>query len=106
MTRGPGFFISPEGEITLIETTHIRTVIKNPEAFGLSRDYVESKYMKHGEKTGLERNARDEILRRVLRNGCIRLRRHPNRCWSVQTGTVTDIKRKFINQWARKILVG
>jgi len=106
MIRGPGFFISPKGETTLIETTHIRTVIKNPDLFGLSRDYIESGYTKLGEKTGLEGKARDEILRRVLRNRWMRLRRHTNRYWSVQTGTVTDEKKRFIQMWAREILTG
>lgn len=106
MTRGPGFFISPKGEIIPVDTSHIRTVIKNPEVFGLSREYIESKYTKLGEKTGLEGKARDEILRRVLRNGWMRLRRHTNRYWSVQTGTVTDEKKRFIQMWAREILTG
>ena len=106
MKRGPGFFISPEGEVTLLETTHIRTITKNPELFGLSRSYIESKYMKHSEKTTIEGNAREEILRRVLRNGWIRLRRHTNRYWSVQTGTVTGEKKRLIQRWARKILAG
>lgn len=88
MTEGPGFFISPEGEVTLLKTTHIRAVIKSPEVFGLSRNYIESIYIKHGEKTAIEGKAREEILSRVLRNGWIRIRRHHNRYWSVQTGRV------------------
>jgi hypothetical protein len=106
MTRGPGFFISPKGEIISVETSHIRTVIKNPDLFGLSRDYIKSKYTKHGEKIGLEGSARTEILRRVLQNGWIRLRRHHNRHWSVQTGTVTEENMGFIQRWAREILYG
>ncbi len=106
MTRGPGFFISPEGEITMLKTTHIRTVTKNPELFGLSRNCIESIYIKHREKTAIEGKARDEILRRVLGNGWVRVRRHQNRNWSVQTGTVTDEKKRFIHQWAREILAG
>ncbi len=106
MTRGPGFFISPKGEIIPVDTSHIRTVIKNPEVFGLLRDYIESKYTKLGERTGLEGKARDEILRRVLRNGWMRLRRHTNRYWSVQTGAVTAEKKRFIQMWAREILSG
>ena len=106
MTRGPGFFISPKGEIIPVETSHIRTVIKNPGLFGLSRDYIESRYTKHGEKTGTEGKAREEILRRVLKHGWIRMRRHPNRYWSVQTGRVTDEKKRFIQRWAQEILNG
>ena len=106
MTRGQGFFISPKGKITLLKTTHIQAVIKNPEAFGLSGNYIKARYLKQGEKANLEGKARDKILRKVLRNGWIRVRRHQNRNWSVQTGTVTDIKRKFIHQWAREILSG
>ena len=90
----------------MLKTTHIRTVTKNPELFGLSRNYIESTYIKHGEKTAIEGKAREEILRRVLRNGWIRVRRHTNRYWSVQTSRVTDEKKRFIHQWAREILTG
>jgi len=106
MTRGPGFFISPRGEIIPVETSHIRTVIKTPDLFGVSIGYIKSKYTKLGEKTGLEGKARDEILRGVLRNGWIRLRRHTNRYWSVQTGTVTEERIGFVRRWAREILTG
>ena len=106
MTEGPGFFISPEGEVTLLKTTHFGTVTKNPELFGLSRNYIKARYLKQGEKANLEGKARDEILRRVLGNGWVRVRRHQNRNWSVQTGTVTDEKKRFIHQWAREILAG
>jgi len=34
----------------------------------------------------------------------MRLRRHTNRYWSVQTGRVTDEKKRFIEMWAREIL--
>ena len=106
MTRGPGFFISPKGGIIPVETSHIGTIIKNPDLFGLSRDYIKAMFKKHGEKTGTEGKAREEILRRVMRNGWIRLRRHTNKYWSVQTGTVTEENMGFIQNWARKILNG
>lgn len=106
MTRGPGFFISPKGEIIQIETTHIRTVRQDPELFGLSRPWIESTHKKHTEKSGLEGNAREEILRKVLKNGWVRLRRHTNRYWSVQTGTVTGETKSFIRRWAQEILRG
>ena len=106
MTRGPGFFISPKGKITLVETAHIQAVIKNPALFGLSRNYVESEYVNHGERTGLEGKARKEILRRVLGNDWIRLRRHTNSHWSVQTSRVTDEEKRFIHRWAQEILTG
>jgi hypothetical protein len=65
-----------------------------------------SAFKKHSEKTGTEGNAREQILRGVLRHGWIRLRRHANRYWSIQTGRVTDEKKSFIRRWARKILSG
>lgn len=106
MTRGPGFFISPKGGIIPVETSHIRTVIKTPGLFGLSSDYIESRHTEHGEKNGTEGKAREEILRRVMQNGWIRLRRHPNRYWSVQTEMVTEENIGIIQRWAREILNG
>jgi hypothetical protein len=106
MTRGPGFFISPRGEVIMVGTTHARTVMKDPEAFGLSRDAMGFRHMKNRRGSGFEGNPRGEILRAALRNGWIRLRRHTNRYWSVQTGTVTEERIGFVRRWAREILTG
>ena len=90
----------------MVGTTHARTVMKDPEAFGLSRDSMGSRHMKHKGKARLEGNPREKILRAALRNGWIRLRRHTNRYWSVQTGTVTEERIGFVRRWAREILTG
>jgi len=106
MTQGPGFFISPEGDRIPIASSHIRTVADDPDRFGVTTHDIESTYRKHGEKPGLEGRARDEILRKVMSTGWIRIRRYTNRYWSVQTGTVTGKTKNLITRWARDMLAG
>ena len=100
-----GFFISPEGKVIPVEK-HIKTVTQDPESFGLSTDYVDSVYERHRETRGLEGDAREKILREVMKRGWIRIRRYTNEYWSIQTGTMTDGKKGAIRQWAQQILDG
>ncbi len=56
-----GFFLSPDGLIITLEATHIATVIRQPQKFGLTRTAIDTCYRKHREPIGLEGDAREEI---------------------------------------------
>jgi hypothetical protein len=72
-----GFFIPVKG-------SHIATVVERPDAFGLTREQIDTVFRKHGETSYIEGKARLELLSRILADGWIRLRRGNNR-WSVQS---------------------
>jgi len=97
LLSGPGFWISPDGEIFRVETSHIAFVIKHPGRFNLSKASILKAYSKYGEPLGLEGNARTEIIKELVLQGWIRTRLYPNRCWSVTVfeldiGTIQQIK--------------
>ncbi len=71
-----GFFLSPDGVTITLEATHIATVIRQPEKFGLTRTAIDACYRKHREPIGLEGDAREEILLSVIRGGWTRVRNY------------------------------
>jgi hypothetical protein len=88
MTISVAFFLSPEGRVLHVPDTHIGTIIRDPEQFGLTMEEIEAAYLRHGERVGTEGEARQEILLKVIEKGWLRLRRYPNRGWSVTADTL------------------
>jgi hypothetical protein len=70
------FWISPEGAILPVPLSHIASVIRAPEVFGLTREYLEDAYRKHKEPLGLEGKARGEIIAGLICKGWIRIREY------------------------------
>ena len=68
------YWISPEGEILPVGTSHVREVIGNPGRFGITREQIEEAYKKYREPLGLEGRAREEIIRTIINKGWIRIR--------------------------------
>jgi hypothetical protein len=101
-----GMFISPEGQIRTVQTSHIDAVIKSPVTFGLTSEEIQKQYDKYSEPLGLEGKAREVLLRRIIKNGWIRLRRYPNRQWSITVNHYSDRNREFITDWAIRITKG
>ena len=83
-----GFFISPDGVLFPVETTHIKAVISHPDKFGMTRVAIKGIYRKYHEPLGLEGYAREEILSALIRQGWIRIR-HYQDYWSVQINKMT-----------------
>ena len=100
------FFISPTGELIWVEERHIRTVIRDPERFGLTGDEIAAVYKRHGERLGLEGNARKEILTSLIRKGWIRIRRYPDQCWVININGMQKGVRAMLCQSARHIHSG
>jgi hypothetical protein len=83
MSGSPAYWISPRGAILKSDITHIQAVLSNPEKFGYDMGYIRNVYDHYGEKFGIEGKAREEIITDLIRKGWIRMRRYPNRFWSV-----------------------
>lgn len=101
-----GLFISPRGEIFSVRDGHISTLIADPEKFGLTTEKIRNAYSRHGERIGIEGEARKELLLKVVQNGWIRLRRYPNHHWSATLSSLTPSVRKLMRDWAEKMLAG
>jgi hypothetical protein len=102
-----GFFISADGSLFEVEGgSHISTVIGNPSKFGVTLYQIKRVYDFFRETPGVEGLARRQILTLLIRQGCIRLRRYPNKGWSVNVPGLTPPVANVLQDWAVKFLTG
>jgi len=107
MTFSVAFFLSPSGDLVHVPQNHISTVIADPERFGLTKEEeIQNAYSRHGERIGVEGEARKELLLKVITQGWIRFRRYPNKYWSITAPSLTPAVRELVRQWAEKMLAG
>jgi hypothetical protein len=85
------YWISPEGEIFTVHTSHIDMVFDRPELFGLNLQFIHSVYDIYNEKYRSEGKGREEILIMLFRQGWIRVRRYlkPYR-WTINVNTIDE----------------
>jgi len=72
----------------------------------LTKEEIQTVYDRHGEQMGVEGEARKELLLRIIADGWIRLRRYPNRHWSITAPSLTPAVQEHLGDWAIGILVG
>ncbi|MBI5251792.1 MAG: hypothetical protein HY912_20050 [Desulfomonile tiedjei] len=106
MTISAAFFLSPNGHLVHVPQNHISTVIAEPENFGLTREEIEALYREYGERVGVEGKARREILLKIIADGWIRIRRYPNKYWSVTAASLIPLVQDRLREWAGKMLAG
>lgn len=100
-------WISPKGELVAdFNSNHIKMVISNPQKFGLTMEYIEDKHEKYNEPVGIEGKAREEIIRELVKKGWIRIRRYPNKFWSVTVQKMNKKVKDFLYDWSQKVLSG
>ena len=85
------YWISPDGEIFIVHTTHIDMIFDKPELFGLNLKFIQSVYNIYNEQYRHEGKAREEILIMLFRQGWIRVRRYlkPYR-WTININTIDE----------------
>jgi len=79
--RKEAYWITPDGKLIAVKTTHIDEVIITPEIFGLKIEDIKALYEKYAEPLGLEGKAREEIMKNLILQGWIRIRWKPKE-WS------------------------
>jgi hypothetical protein len=98
------FWISPDGLIFKVGTSHIAEIIRKPDIFGLNIKHIRQIYKEHGEPLGHEGKARNIIVREVISRGWIRLRRYPNKYWKVNLTNLSNQVYQTLNLWAKQML--
>ena len=94
------YWINPYGQILEMKTsTHITEVVKEPEKFGLTKEYIEKKYAEYGEPVGFEGKAREDIMRDVIKQGYIRIRAY-RAFWSVTIYKLDNKTKNSLGAWA------
>jgi hypothetical protein len=101
------FFLNPFGELIRVKgANHVSAIIQSPETFGLTREELEAIYNKYHEPLGQEGKAREEILTNLVRAGWMRMRRYPNKFWSINLFKLTVKAKDLLYDWANNILKG
>lgn len=107
MAKEEAYWISPRGQILPMskKDKHIAEIIKNPKAFGYTREELQDIYDKYGEKFGNEGKAREEIILSLIRKGWTRIRKYirPDR-WTVNVVKLTSKVKDILQFWADKML--
>ncbi len=99
------FWISPDGRLKPVIDNHIGLVIRDPDSFGLTMDYVEAEYSKENEQIGIEGRARRRIILELVRRGWIRVRGFPRTgSWTVNVRCLGEVEHRNLSGWAVKMI--
>jgi hypothetical protein len=94
------YWISPTGEVVSNFTTHMDFMFKNPQKFDMTRQEILDAHELHGEKVGAEGRAREDLLKKAMMNGWIRIRKY-NRpdFWTIQGYQMSPSFIKRVAGW-------
>jgi hypothetical protein len=98
------FWISPKGEVLGSVESHIQQLIMNADKFGLDINDLRNKFKEYGEPVGFEGKAREEIIKRILWVGWIRVRKYPRSHYSVNCAYYPTLEWGYLIEMARKLL--
>lgn len=102
-----GYWISPSGVVSRVDSRHIDEICNNPEKFGISLNMIKKIYKKYKEGVGSEGKAREEIVLRLINSGWIRIRQyHQSRSmpWSVNFNKATENTLSRIYDFFEKLV--
>ena len=74
--NGKGYWVKGTRRIEVAASTHLQAVLNEPDDFGVTHQFITACYQLSGEPFGMEGRAREEILRRAMKNGWLRVREH------------------------------
>jgi len=104
------YWISPIGKILPItdkfgQGKHIDSIIENPKAFGLTVDEVQAMYDVEGETMGIEGRAREKLIKQLINQGWIRIRRYLKpEMWTININRITPKIKKILYSFAKTMV--
>ncbi len=97
------YWINPKGKVFELKgKLHIDYVIQYPKKFGETKDTIKNTYEKYKEPIGFEGKGREDIIKRVIKRGYIRIREYRDR-WSIQLNKMTSKYSDIIWGWIKSI---
>lgn len=102
-----GGWMTPNGDYTE-SAIHIGDILNYPSKFGLTSDFIDKVYARHGEAKvsagrPTEGEAREELILLVLKNGWVRFRRY-KQYWSVNLYKLDSIMMRKLSKWCAKMI--
>ncbi|MBN1499698.1 MAG: hypothetical protein JW982_06075 [Spirochaetes bacterium] len=105
MKFNKAYWISPDGNVITVGTSHIKAVLDSPEVFGFEKQYLYDVFKRHGEKPGLEGRARNEIILQLIKSGWIRMRFYDSRySWSITVDSEDNVNYKSAMDLAESVI--
>ena len=102
-TKADAYFISPSGKIKIVNDRHIHEIYNNPDKFGITKEEIDKIYKKWKEPPFTEGNAREEIIKKLLANGWIRIRKYQN-FWSINVNKLGTRQKEYLYDWANEMI--
>jgi len=99
------WWISPEGVIYEVRTTHIEFTSAHAENFGWTFNRILKVFKKYKETFPIEGKARDEIFRNIYSKNWIRIRYDHSVEYMIALNALTESKAGFIKDWALSLLM-
>ena len=110
------YWMLPDGSIEEVTQRHITDIVTDPQAFGLTRQYIEKVYHLHKEPIGSEGNAREEIMAALIAKGWVRVRYVRGAAsWTFQVSGKEDLPKvkkmsKYLlkhgaNEWDQAVII-
>ena len=104
-----GLWLTPSGEYITVKTNHVADIISNPSKFGVTSSFIQELFDRHGERMGVEGNAREELIKLILQRGWVRIRNYRN-YWSVTvdrlSSKVSDNIRNWVDSFIKEGIMG
>jgi hypothetical protein len=86
-------WLSPEGQLYDIETSHIDFVFDNPKIFGTTLGTLKKVYDEFGQRYGVEGPARDRIIEMISDKAWVRGRFQARMYYEFSSDTVETVKQ-------------
>lgn len=103
--RGVGYWIMLDGTVRQVSTSHVAELLSAPTAFGWTRAGIEVVYARHGERLGLEAQAREELIVATVKRGYVRVREHIGRghAWNLTIKALDQATLALVAGWIAEI---
>ena len=102
-TSYEAYWINPNGKIHGVKSTHINSIIENPYYFSFTKGKIDQIYVKYKEPMGLEGKARNEIIKKVLNKGWIRIQKNKN-FYTAQMMSLNNTCKDYLQQFTQLMI--
>ena len=99
----PGYWVTPDGRTIRVTPDHLGFVQSHPEMFGYTRQEFDCIYSYHRDVLRNAGKVREAVIRDIVLNGFIRIRRYPDR-WSINVPQLTPEIRESVTRFAVSML--
>jgi len=99
------YWIKPSGKMLPTRMTHIDMILRDPELFGFTFEYIKKIHDDFGERLGQEGKARAQLIRELISKGWMRIRHYPRQGrWTINLNKLTRKTKDFIQGFSELVI--